>query len=149
MYLNHLPSPVHSVSPVCHESTVSGVPCVSSGELISGCDTPGRRQTSRFPGRHVLQLGAWSQFGGLWSQDCSSPLPSGSDCGSPASLPLGREGSICSWFTFLWYSLNPLFCDHSRGHCAVLEPFTEMIFFFFFFPLNLSGDTTVWVAITH
>ena len=32
----HLPGPGHS------GSTVSGVPCVSSGELISGCDLPGR-----------------------------------------------------------------------------------------------------------
>ena len=30
---------------------VSGVPCVSSGELISGCDPPGRCQPSRIPGR--------------------------------------------------------------------------------------------------
>ena len=31
-------------------STVSGVPCVSSGELISGCFPPGRCQPSRIPG---------------------------------------------------------------------------------------------------
>ena len=30
--------------------TVSGVLCVSSGELISGCDPPGRCQPSRIPG---------------------------------------------------------------------------------------------------
>ena len=28
----------------------SGVPCVSSGELISGCDPPGRCEPSRIPG---------------------------------------------------------------------------------------------------
>ena len=42
--LNHLPSPGQLVSQVCRKSTISGVPCgrcVSSGELISGCDTPG------------------------------------------------------------------------------------------------------------
>ena len=48
----HLPLPSHSVSWVCNESAVSGVPCVSSGELISGCDPPGRCQPSRIPGRH-------------------------------------------------------------------------------------------------
>ena len=32
-------------------SAISGVPCVSSGELISGCDPPGRCQPSRIPGR--------------------------------------------------------------------------------------------------
>ena len=31
--------------------TVSGVPCVSSGELISGCDPLGRCQPYRIPGR--------------------------------------------------------------------------------------------------
>ena len=34
-----------------HESTVSCVLCVSSGELMSGCDLPGRCQPSRIPGR--------------------------------------------------------------------------------------------------
>ena len=32
-------------------STISGVPCVSSGELISGSDPPGGCQPSRIPGR--------------------------------------------------------------------------------------------------
>ena len=45
------PSPGHSVSWVYHKSAVSGVPRVSSGELISGCDPPGRCQPSRIPGR--------------------------------------------------------------------------------------------------
>ena len=47
-------SPAQSQPPVswvCHESTVPGMLCVSSGELISGCDTPGRCQPSRIPGR--------------------------------------------------------------------------------------------------
>ena len=30
---------------------LSGVPCVSSGELISGCEPPGGYQPSRFPGK--------------------------------------------------------------------------------------------------
>ena len=36
---------------VHHKSTVSGMLCVSSGELISGCAPPGRHQPSRIPGR--------------------------------------------------------------------------------------------------
>ena len=48
----HLLHPSHSVSWVYSGSTVSGVPCVSSGELISGCDPPGGCQPSRIPGRH-------------------------------------------------------------------------------------------------
>ena len=50
-HLNHLSGPSHSVSRVHHESTDSAVPCVSSGELIPGCNPPGRRQLPRIPGR--------------------------------------------------------------------------------------------------
>ena len=37
-------------------------------------------------------------------------MPSGSGCCSPASLPSGREGPICSQLALLWYSLNSVFC---------------------------------------
>ena len=37
--------------PCCAQRAVSGVLCVSSGKLISGCDTPGRCEASRIPGR--------------------------------------------------------------------------------------------------
>ena len=47
----HLPSPSLSVSWVHHKSAVSGVPCVSSGGLISGRSPPGRCQSSRISGR--------------------------------------------------------------------------------------------------
>ena len=47
----HLPGPSLSVSWVRSGSAVSGVPCVSSGELISGCNPPGRCQPSRISGR--------------------------------------------------------------------------------------------------
>ena len=47
----HLPGPSPSVSWVHHKSTISGVPCVSSGELISDCDPAGGCQPSRIPGR--------------------------------------------------------------------------------------------------
>ena len=43
--------PSHSVSWVYSGSTISGVPCVSSGELISGCDPPGGCQSSMTPER--------------------------------------------------------------------------------------------------
>ena len=36
----HLPSPSRSVFWVYNQRAISGVPCVSSGELISGCDPP-------------------------------------------------------------------------------------------------------------
>ena len=50
-HLNHLPSPSCLVSWMCCKSTISGVPCVSSGELFSGYDPPGRCHPSMVPGR--------------------------------------------------------------------------------------------------
>ena len=51
MHLMHLPGLSHSVSHVCCEGTVPGVLCFSSGELISGCDTTGKCELCRIPGR--------------------------------------------------------------------------------------------------
>ena len=45
----HLPGPSPLVSCVCLKSAISGVLCVSSRELISDCDPPGRYQLSRIP----------------------------------------------------------------------------------------------------
>ena len=47
----HLPGRSRSVSWVCSDSVVSGLPCVSSGELIFDCNPSGRCQLSRIPGR--------------------------------------------------------------------------------------------------
>ena len=47
----HLPSPSSLVSWVHCESAISGVLCVSSGKLISGCDPPGGCRPSRIPRR--------------------------------------------------------------------------------------------------
>ena len=59
----HLPNPSCLVFWVAAGAPISGVPCVSSGELISGCDPPGRCQPSRIPRSLGEQLGACSQFG--------------------------------------------------------------------------------------
>ena len=45
----HLPGPRCSVSWVAAGVPISSVPYVSSGELISGCNPPGRSQPSRIP----------------------------------------------------------------------------------------------------
>ena len=45
----HLRSPSPSVFWVRCKNAISGVPCVSSGELISDCDPPGACQPSRIP----------------------------------------------------------------------------------------------------
>ena len=44
-----LPRTCHLVFWVYNRHTFSGVPCLSSGELISGCDPPGGRRPSRIP----------------------------------------------------------------------------------------------------
>ena len=44
-----LPCPSCSVFWVYNGHVFSGVPCVSSGELMSGCDPPGGCQPSRIP----------------------------------------------------------------------------------------------------
>ena len=112
--LFHTPS--RSDSWVRHESTISGMPSVSSGELISGCDPPGRCQLSKIPTRHGWQLGACSQFGG----GCRSPRPRSQQLlAFWPWMPLaclsasdgGQKGPVCSQLALLWYSLNPLFCE--------------------------------------
>ena len=50
-YVLSPPHPSHWVSWVHSRCTISGMPCVSSGVLISGCGPPGRYQPSRIPGR--------------------------------------------------------------------------------------------------
>ena len=45
------PRPNRSVSWVRSGNAVSGVPCVSCGDMISGCNPPGGCQLSRIPGR--------------------------------------------------------------------------------------------------
>ena len=45
----HLPHPSRSICWVAAGLPVSGGPCVSSGELISGCDRPSRCQPPRIP----------------------------------------------------------------------------------------------------
>ena len=47
----HFPGPSHIGSWVFCQGTVPGGPCVSSGKLVSGFDTPGRYEPSRIPER--------------------------------------------------------------------------------------------------
>ena len=138
----HLPHSSRLVSWVCSRSTVSGVLCVSSGELISGCNTPGGCQPSRIPGRLGWQLGVCSEFGGgccLWCQNC--PSPSGPGCCLPSSLPPVVDGPVRSRLALLWYLLSSLFCELAR-QCLRVRAFRGKV-------LSLSGYPTVWVAISH
>ena len=95
-------------------SAVSGVPYVSSQELISDCNCPGGYQPPRIPRR----LSNWEPALGLVEDAISGNeialcLPAL----AAAHLPLclwWRDGPICRWLALLWYSLNPLFCEWAR-----------------------------------
>ena len=55
-------------------------------------------------------------------------------------LPLWHWGGRAlngSWLALIWYSLNPLFCEHTRGHRVALEPFTGKDYFLFFISLAI------------
>ena len=101
----HLPSPSPSISWVHSGRAISGVPCVSSGELISDCNPPGEWQPSRIPGRLCYQLLACLQIGRgcrLWGRDCPFPALVALACLSPVG-----DGLIHSWLALL----SPLFCE--------------------------------------
>ena len=138
----HLPGPSCLVSWVCNESTVSGVPCVSSGELISDCDPPGGCQPSRIPEDLVSNWEPAHSLEDAVSGSLIAPCPPAL---AVACLPLclrQGDGLVCSWLALLWYSLNPLFCERMR---LCLRAFQGNVLFF----PSLSGYPTVWVAISH
>ena len=59
-------SPVQAAQFICCTS-MPGVLCVSSGELVSGCDIPGQCELSKIQGRCGYRLTACSQFCGKCS----------------------------------------------------------------------------------
>ena len=137
----HLSGPGHSVSQVRNGSVVSAVSCVSSGELISGCDPPGGCQQSRILGRLGQQLGACSQFGRgccLWGRVC--PLPSGSGCHSPASGGRGIGVSVASQLSS---GIRSVLCSVGRQAVPQFRAFhgkvLSLVHLFFFFP-------SLWLA---
>ena len=92
------PGPSPLVSRVAAKAPVSGMLCVSSGELISGCNPPGRCQPSRIPRSLGWQLGACLQF----AEDASLGPRTLDD---PAGLPASGGGwsslqSACSPLVF-------------------------------------------------
>ena len=105
---DRLPCPSCSVFWVYNRRAFSGVPCVSSGELISGCDCPGnvnrpQSQELLVSNGTCLQFGRRCLFGSaivlfwLW-------LP-------PTCLSLVEDEQVCSLLALLWYSLSPFFCE--------------------------------------
>ena len=111
----HLPGPSCLVFWVCSRSTISGVPCVSSGELISGCDPPGdvNCPESQELNGACLQCGRGCLSGAeiapfqLWLPT-SPPAPPHLAC-----FYLAGDGPARSLLALLWCSLSPLFCERA------------------------------------
>ena len=146
MCLNHLPGPSCWVSWVRCDSPISSVPCVSSGKLTSGCylladvNCPGSQEdvVSNWEPAHSLVenagLGLRLQQPLAFSFWLSLACLSASGAG---------EGPVCSRFPLLWYSLNHLFCERARLRIRSFHRKFSLSFF------SLSGDPTVWVAISR
>ena len=121
-----------ALSQVCHVSPLGS--CSQAATLLADINHPGSQEdiVSNWEPAHSVVEDA-----GLWGRDC--PLPSISDCSTPASASSGVwEGPVCSRLALLWYSLNPLFCEQARMRVG-LEPFMGK--FSLFFPLWLSHSS--------
>ena len=120
-------------------SAISGVPCVSSGELISGCDPPGRCQPSRL-------VSNWEPACSLVEDAISgaeiTPRPPALaiTCLPLCLWPAG-DGPVRSQLALLWYSISPLFCEQA-WQCLRLEIFAGK-----FSSLSLSFfSSSLWLS---
>ena len=137
----HLPCPRPLVSWLCHQSTISRVLCVSSGELISDCNPPG--DVSHPGSQEDLDSNCESAHNLVEIAPCLLAL-------AVPHLPLclqQGEGPARSGLALLWYSLIPLFCDQA-GQCLRLElfmgKFSLSLSLFLF--LSLPGYPTLCIA---
>ena len=139
VHLNHHPGPGCLVSWMHHKSAISGVPCVSSGELISGCNPSGRCQC---PGSQEDLVSNGETAHNLVDDSVSRAeiapcLPALAITYLSLCLQRGN-GLVCSWLALLWYSLNPLFCELARLRLR-LELFAESsLSLSYFFSLSLD-----------
>ena len=153
LHLVHLPDPGGSVSWVCHEGTVPDVPCVSSGELISGCDTPGRCDPSRIPSQEDVIINSQPAHS-LVEDAVSGAEFAGAPCLPSLTvvhLPLclwGRRALNGSWLALPWYSLGHaqsfILWMRQESPCCVRVFHRKGPFF-----VCVSGDLTVWIAMAQ
>ena len=138
MHLNHLPCPSHSVfqctarvpSQVCRVSPLGT--WFQAVTLLAGVNRPGSQEdmVSNWEPAHSLV-----EDTSLCCRNLTRPLPYGSGYGTPASLPLANgEGLVHSQLAFLWYSLDPLFCEQARLQVRAFHGKVLL----FFFPLQGS-----------
>ena len=102
VHLHHLPGPGRLVSWVHHKSAISGMPCVSSGELISGCNPSGRCQC---PGSQEDLVNNWEPAHNLVEDAISRAeiapcLPTLAITHLPLCLQRGN-GLVHSWLALL------------------------------------------------
>ena len=146
--LNHLPGPGCSVSWVRCDSTVSALPCVSSGKLTSGCyvladvNCPGSQEdvVSIWEPAHSLVenagLGLRLQQPLAFSFWLSLACLSASGAG---------EGPVCSRLALVRYSLNPLFCERARLR---IRSFHRKVLSLFFSPLWRSHSLDCYLTLS-
>ena len=128
----HLPGPSPSVSWVCRESAVSGVPCVSSGELLSAIlladvTHPGLQEDlfSNWEPAHSLVEDAVS------GAEIAPYVPALAVACLPLCLWWGN-GPVRSGLALLWYSLNLLFYERAKLWLrAFCRKFLSLSLFFF------------------
>ena len=127
-----------------------GVPCVSTGELISGCYRPGLCEPS---GSQEDTVSNWQPAHSLAEAVVSGAKIASAPCLLPMAVthlsfcfPGGRALND-SQLALLRYllGLNPLFYECSKCHHASLEPSCGKRPFSF----GLSGHPMVWVVMSH
>ena len=139
-----IPHPSRSVFWVYNGCIFSGVPCVSSGELISGCDLPGdvncpESQELLVSNGACLQCGRGCLSGAtiapfqLWLP--APPHP------HPACLYPAGNGPARSLLALLWCSLSPLFCERA-WQCLSLGLFAGQ----FSLSLSLFSPLFLWLS---
>ena len=96
-------------------------------------------------------MGACSQFGG----GCQSlglrlerPLAFHLWLPQAEGGRVGGEGPVCSQLALLWYLLNPFFCERARLRVRAFHGKVSLSLSLSL-SLFLSGDPTVWVAISQ
>ena len=139
VHLNHLPGPGRSVSWMCCKNTISGVPFIASGELISGCNPPGRCQPT---GSQEHLFSNWEPAHNLVHNVVSGAeiapcLPALAVASLPLYLWQG-DGPACSRLTLLWYSLHPLFCEQGRLCLSLVKAFPGKVLSLYFVLLSLT-----------
>ena len=117
----------------CSGSAFSGVSCVSSVELISGCDPPGRCQPSRISGSN------WEPAHNLVEDAIS-----GAEI-APCLLAL----AVTSLPLCLWWENGPVRRQLASSILCSMSVFlweSSLSLSLFF---SLLGYPTIWVAISH